>query len=108
MSADPGARTIRAYYRVNGGPLVKLSAEFVLEESRAAAWFGNEGRAGLIVMHKNNEGPVTVAFDRFEVKRGGPGLSRPDITATRPANGASNVSRDSFIAAEDNRFWQHG
>ena len=32
---------------------------------------------------------MTVAFDRFEVKRGGPGLSRPDVTATRPGNGAS-------------------
>ncbi|MDQ3440319.1 MAG: choice-of-anchor D domain-containing protein, partial [Planctomycetota bacterium] len=100
MSADPAARTIRAYYRVNGGPLVKLSAELVLDETKGAAFFGNEGRAGLIVMHKNNEGPVTVAFDRFEVKRGGPGISRPDITATRPGNGATNVSRDSFIAAD--------
>ncbi|HEV2293447.1 MAG TPA: choice-of-anchor D domain-containing protein [Tepidisphaeraceae bacterium] len=101
LSGDPATRTIRAYYRVNGRGLIKINGELVLDADKGAAFFSTEfARAGLIVMHKNNEGPVTVAFDRFEVKRGGPALSRPDVTATRPANGAVNVVRDTFIAAD--------
>ncbi|MGB7156696.1 MAG: choice-of-anchor D domain-containing protein [Tepidisphaeraceae bacterium] len=100
LSGDPATRTVRAYYRINGDGLVKIAAELVLDADKGSAFFSDVGRAGLIVMHKNDADPVTVAFDRFEVTRGGPKVLRPDVTATRPANGATNIGRDSFIAAD--------
>lgn len=100
MSGDPATRRIKAYYRINGGSMIKIGTELTLDAAKGGAFFAPEGRAGLIAMHKNNSGPVTVAFDRFEVYRGAPAVSRPDVTATRPANGATNIDPNGFIAAD--------
>ena len=52
-------------------------------------------------MHKNDIGPITVSFDRFEITAGKPRRrSRPSITGTRPGAGQTGVPRDTFIAAD--------
>jgi glucose/arabinose dehydrogenase len=100
LSGDPATRTITAYYRINAGSMFKIGTTLTLDADKGGAFFSPEGKAGLIVMHKNNEGPVTVAFDRFELYRGRPAVSRPDVTATRPTNGGTNVDPNGFIAAD--------
>ena len=50
-------------------------------------------------MHKNDSGPITVMVDRFEVTSGTPVISRPSVTDTNPAAGATGVWRDIFVDA---------
>jgi fibronectin type 3 domain-containing protein len=100
MVGDAAAGTVTAYYAVNGGAYVKINKTLTLTGDKKAAFFNSAGRAGLIALHKNDTGPVTVAFDRFSIDAGVPVLARPYVTATRPANGEIGVSRDRFVAAD--------
>ena len=49
---------------------MKLTQELTLTGAKKAAFFNTAGRARLIAMHKNDSGPITVTFDRFEIERG--------------------------------------
>ena len=100
MSGDAATGKLTAFYRVNGGPLTKLSQEITLFGAKKDAFFSAAARAGVVAMHKNSSGPITVGFDRFEVVRGAPVVTRPTVTATRPADGTHDVPRDGFVAAD--------
>ena len=99
IAGDATTGKLTAFYRINGGQQVKLAQEITLTTARRAAFFTSAARAGLIAMHKNDAGPLTVAFDRFEVTAGTPVTSRPSVTDTNPAAGATGVRRDVFIDA---------
>lgn len=102
LVGDAATGKVQAFYRVNGGLLTKLTQEITLAGSSKANFFSSTAKAGLIAMHKNDGGPITVGFDRFEIQSGNPATTRPTVTATRPAPGATNVARDIFVAADVN------
>ena len=97
---DASTGKLQAFFRVNGGALTKLSQEITLSGQSKANFFNATARAGLIAMHKNDAGAITVGFDRFEITGGNPASNRPTVTATRPASGATGVARDVFVAAD--------
>ena len=72
MVGDAGAGTVTPYYSVNGGAFVKINKTLVLTGASKAKFFTAAGRAGLIALHKNDIGPITVTFDSFEIKTGTP------------------------------------
>jgi fibronectin type 3 domain-containing protein/glucose/arabinose dehydrogenase len=100
MVGDAATGKVQAFYRINGGALTKLAQEVTLTGAAKANFFSDKGKAGLIAMHKNDAGATTVAFDRFEITAENPTTNRPSVTASRPAAGTINVSRDSFIAVD--------
>ena len=99
IAGDAATGKLTAFYRVNGGAQTQLSQTITLTGAKKTMFFSSAARAGLIAMHKNDLGPITVAVDRFEVTAGTPVNSRPSITDTNPAAGATNVWRDVFVDA---------
>jgi fibronectin type 3 domain-containing protein len=99
ISGDPATGRLTAFYRINGGAQTQLAQTITLSGTKKTLFFSTAARAGLIAMHKNDAGPITVAFDRFEVVAGTPVSSRPSVTDTNPANGATGVWRDVFVDA---------
>src|SRR5207244_2032140 len=60
-------------------------------------------RAGLISAHKNDLGPITVSYDRFEIEPGSAVVTqRPSVIRMRTAAGiaTTGVPRDTFVAAD--------
>lgn len=100
LVGNPGSGKISAYYSVNGGATSKFADELTLTGSDRSAFFGTAARAGILASHKNNTAGVTVSFDRFAILDSAPTATEPSIVATRPANGATGVSRDIFVAAD--------
>ena len=99
ISGDPATGKLSAFYRINGGAQTQLAQTITLSGAKRTLFFSSAARAGLIAMHKNDTGPITVALDRFEVVAGTPLSSRPSVTDTNPANGATGVWRDVFVDA---------
>src|SRR6185503_19540089 len=62
IAGDAATGKITAYYRINGGPLTKLAQEIVLSGTKNTAFFSTTARAGIMAMHKNDFGPITVSF----------------------------------------------
>ncbi len=102
LVGDAASGRVTAFYSVNGGAFVKVSAELTLTGTKKAAFFNSASRAGIMAFHKNNVGPITVTFDSFQISAGTSTAGRPTITGTRPGNGETNVSRDAFVAADLN------
>src|SRR5437016_7430892 len=100
MVGDAGAGSVTPYYSVNGGAFVKINKTLVLTGASKAKFFTAAGRAGLIALHKNDIGPITVTFDSFEIDKGVPVAAEPQVTISRPANGDIGVPRHTFIAAD--------
>jgi hypothetical protein len=89
---DASTGKLQAFYRVNGGALTKLSQEVTLAGGGQTNFFSSTARAGLIAMHKNDAGAITVGFDSFEIVPGNPSSNRPTVTASRPAAGSTGVA----------------
>jgi fibronectin type 3 domain-containing protein/regulation of enolase protein 1 (concanavalin A-like superfamily) len=103
LEGDAATGHVKAYYAVNGGAYMKVPAEVALGADKRSAFFTAAGRAGLITAHKNDVGPVTVSYDRFEILPGDAVTAqRPSVVNTRPAGGATDVARDGYIAADLN------
>lgn len=100
LVGDASTGKLQAFYRVNGGALTKLSQEITYSGSTKANFFNATARAGIIAMHKNDAGAITVGFDRFEILAGSPSSNRPSITGARPGPGQTGVARDTFIATD--------
>ncbi|HEV2292878.1 MAG TPA: carbohydrate-binding protein [Tepidisphaeraceae bacterium] len=96
LVGDAATGKVTAFYSVNGAAFVKISAELTLSGSKKDAFFSTAGRAGLIAMHKNDLGPMTAVFDKFEITAG-TSTVRPYVVASDPANGQTNVARDTSI-----------
>ncbi|MBC7785347.1 MAG: Ig-like domain-containing protein, partial [Burkholderiales bacterium] len=94
--------TVNAYYSVNGGAFAQFGFNYTVPTSKQAQFFSTTARTGLMVSQKNNAAPITAIFDSFEITAGQSLGNRPSVTATRPANGETNVNRDIFIAADVN------
>lgn len=100
LVGDAATGKITAFYALNGGAFTKLALEYTIAPAKMSAFFNSASRTGLLTSHKNNVGPITATFDSFEILAGESLADRPSVSGTRPANGATNVSRDSFIAAD--------
>ncbi|HYO08053.1 MAG TPA: Ig-like domain-containing protein [Tepidisphaeraceae bacterium] len=93
--------TVRAYYNINGTGFVEVGNQAVtLTGAKKSAFFNATSRAGLIALHKNDVGPITVTFDRFAIEPGTAVSAQPQVTTSRPANGQIDVPRDGFVAAD--------
>lgn len=95
LVGDATTGKVTAYYNVNDSGWKKVEHEFTLGGAAKSSFFSNNSKAGLLASHKNNVGPITAVFDMFEIKAG-----VPMVTGTRPENGETGISRDSFIAAD--------
>ncbi|HRK32662.1 MAG TPA: hypothetical protein PLD59_16480, partial [Tepidisphaeraceae bacterium] len=84
LVGDAASGRVTAFYSVNGGAFVKVSAELTLTGTKKAAFFNSASRAGIMAFHKNNVGPITVTFDSFQISAGTSTAGRPTITGTRP------------------------
>jgi fibronectin type 3 domain-containing protein/regulation of enolase protein 1 (concanavalin A-like superfamily) len=102
LVGDATTGKVTAFYALNGGAFQKVAAEVTLPTDKRPAFFNAAGRAGLITAHKNDVGPVTLTYDRFEIQPGETPdpTARPSVIATRPAAGATGVARDGYIAAD--------
>jgi hypothetical protein len=101
MVGDAATGRITAYYSVNGGAFVQVTKTLTLTGAKKTEFFTAAARAGIIALHKNDIGPTTVAFDSFDIQAGTtPTAEQPSVTASRPANGATGVRRDAFVAAD--------
>ena len=102
LVGDATTGKVSAFYAVNGGAFVKVAQEVTLSADKRASFFTAASRAGLITAHKNDVGPITVTYDRFEIQPGQTPdpTARPSVANTRPANGATEVARDGYIAAD--------
>jgi fibronectin type 3 domain-containing protein/regulation of enolase protein 1 (concanavalin A-like superfamily) len=103
LVGDASTGRVSAYYAINGGALVKVAQEITVGAAQRSMFFGTAGRAGLITAHKNDLGPITVSYDRFEIDPGQPVTTqRPAVLRMRTAAGEAktNVPRDTFIAAD--------
>ncbi|HEV7300165.1 MAG TPA: malectin domain-containing carbohydrate-binding protein, partial [Tepidisphaeraceae bacterium] len=101
MSGNATTGKVLAYYRINGGAVVKLGGELTLSGTKKNEFFNTASTTGILAAKKSSGTPdFTATFDRFEILPGAPLNSRPSITATRPGNGASDVVPTSFVAAD--------
>lgn len=101
LSGNPSNGTLSAQYRVEGGKTVRFSQTLQFNGALRDSFFrANGARAGVMVQHKNNSGPITVAFDEFGVERKGLPSDRPAVDTVTPGAGATNVNRDSFISVD--------
>jgi glucose/arabinose dehydrogenase len=100
LSGDAASGIVRAFYRIDGGVLTQVSTALTLTGASKSAFFASIARAGIIVAHKNDLQAPTVNFDSFSIMEGLPAVSQPKVTATRPGDGAINVARDFFVAAD--------
>lgn len=92
---------VQAFYQVNGGATQKIGTELTLTSAQKRAFIGGKSRAGILAQHRNNSGGITASFDRFAITAEAP-VTNPSITAVRPGNGETGVSRDAFVAADVN------
>ncbi len=102
LVGDAGSGTVTAYYSVNGGAFVQINTVWTAPSANKTAFFNASSRAGLIACAKNDLAPITVAFDSFRIDAGSAIVNHASITRTRPANGATGVARNIFVAADVN------
>ncbi|MCS7034074.1 MAG: PQQ-dependent sugar dehydrogenase, partial [Phycisphaerae bacterium] len=105
LTCNPSTGRIFGTYQINDGPVQSMGSEVTLTGAAKSAFFSSTSRAGIMASHKNNLGAFTATFSRFAVQplsTGTPSPSgdQPSILAVRPANGATNVPRDAFVAAD--------
>ncbi len=102
LSGDPSTGRISGYYQIDTGAWVKMPNEVAIQSPLRSAFFASNGRASLVAFDKADNHQFTVAYDRFEITGTVPTTTsgHPTVTATRPANGATNVSRDAFVAVD--------
>ena len=100
LVGTPATGKVQAFYRINGGQTIKVNTELTLSGANKTNFFATKARAGLLTQHRNNSGSVTATFDRFAVTADEAPVTQPFILAVRPADGATGVARDAFIAAD--------
>jgi glucose/arabinose dehydrogenase len=97
IAGDVSEETLSAQYQVAGGPVVRLTeATNVSPDLFTAAG----GHAGVLVAHKNDVAPLTASFDFLEVEQGPLPGTVPTVREVRPADGATGITRDSFVAVD--------
>src|SRR5262249_28074397 len=99
LAGNPSSGKVSAYYAINGGSFIKLSADLTLSGSQKTAFFSSTARTGILAFTRNNTS-ISPTFDSFEIKAGTPSSGQPTITDVRPRNGATAVARDAFVAAD--------
>ena len=100
LVGDASNGTVTAFYAINGGAFTKIAATVTLSGAEYSKFFTSAGRAGIMQMQKNNLAPITVTYDKFEIDAGSTTVVQPKVTASRPGDGDTQISRDSFVAAD--------
>jgi fibronectin type 3 domain-containing protein len=86
LVADPGARTVRAAYRTNGGAWTVLPTAFEVPASFAGKLFDTRSYAGLLVSHKGGQ-QFVARFESFGIVSGN-------------ATGASPTPREALLRVD--------
>src|SRR5207248_5003021 len=60
LVGDASTAKVNAFYAANRGAFTQLPGTVTLSGAKYNAFFNATGRAGLIQLHKNNIGPITV------------------------------------------------
>lgn len=100
LVGSPATGKVQAFYRINGGQTQKISTELTLTGTSKGNFFASRARAGLMTQHRNNSGGITSVFDRFAVTADEAPVTQPVIIGVRPADAATGVARDAFVAAD--------
>ncbi|WP_036196277.1 malectin domain-containing carbohydrate-binding protein [Nocardioides aequoreus] len=69
LLADPGARTVRAAYRTNGGAWTILPTAFTAPATFAGKLFDARSHAGILVSHKGGD-PLVARYESFGIVGG--------------------------------------
>lgn len=99
---DAATGKLSAYFRINSdsGSFTKVNFDITIAAEKRSTFFNATSRAGLLVAHKNDIGPVTATFDYFSLTGGTALVSRPSVNGLENiANGALNVSRNAQVRA---------
>ncbi|MBC8123923.1 MAG: choice-of-anchor D domain-containing protein [Gemmatimonadaceae bacterium] len=104
LKGDPATGVITAAYRINSDTStpVTLAQQFI--PSPAMPFFADEttARAGILT-YTTEAADVAVRFDAFNVEYLTSGVtpsSRPRVTGTLPASGATDVPRDTAVSVD--------
>ena len=105
LVADPATRRVSAYYTLQGGgeQLVATwlapATFFASDPGAYDERVGTNSFAGIATSHRNATAPLTYQFDSFGVAEDTT-VERPRVTASRPANGDTNVPLDVTVATD--------
>ena len=64
----PASSTVIGFYSVNGGTFVQVAQQLALTGTEKTAFFSSAARAGIFAMAKNNNPPITVGFQDFNIQ----------------------------------------
>ncbi|MEM6316012.1 MAG: Ig-like domain-containing protein, partial [Planctomycetota bacterium] len=96
LTGDPATGVFTAGYRVDGGTFQSIPGSVTFTGAQKDSFFRDEARAGVLVIHKNDVGPITVDFDQFKIEQ--ISSDRPTVAGINPENSATDVLRDAFVA----------
>ena len=97
---NPATGRLTAYYRLDGAAsFTQVPHTITVPSDKRAAFFSATSKAGLIAFDKADAENITVTYDRFAIRQIA-ATTGPSVTAMRPANGTTNVLRDSFVAVD--------
>jgi hypothetical protein len=106
LVADPVARRVSASYRIDGGgsqPLgsVTVPASFFAQDPALVdPRTQTSSYAGLAATHRSGPSAVTYTFGEFRIGEETPSGPRPSVVASRPADNATGVVRDTSLATD--------
>lgn len=99
---NPATGVVGAYYKIDAAASwTQVPHSITVPAAQRAAFFSTLAKAGLIQFDKSDAQNLTVAYDFFTVERQAPSVG-PSVRSMRPAPGATNVQRDSFVAVDLN------
>ena len=97
---NPATGRLTAYYRLDGAAaFTQVPHTITVPSDKRAAFFSATSKAGLIAFDRADAENITVTYDRFAIRQIA-ATTGPSVTAMRPANGTTNVLRDSFVAVD--------
>jgi len=102
LTGNAMAGTITASYSLNGAAYVAIPGTVTLSGAEETLFFNGAARAGIFASTRNSLPPITVPFGHFEIDPGTAVTSgvQPTVAVPHPADGAVNVSRDSFVSID--------
>jgi regulation of enolase protein 1 (concanavalin A-like superfamily) len=103
LTTDPAGGTVTAMYRVNDGAWMTVPNTITIPANQRATFFQSDASAGVVVFHRNTDGGrgLKASFESFSVRQIAPAAAaQPSVASVRPGAGATNVSRDTFIAVD--------
>ena len=104
---DPAASTASGSYSLDAGEtFVELGETVAVDTTLFTGLMLSDGVtgpvsfAGLLASRADGADPFDVVFESFGVQDVAVALARPSVSGTSPSDGAAEVARDAFVAAD--------